>query len=394
MPQAYLQIYKPTQRKEKKDSFFRRYWHCLDKSLIIAVVLCSALSVLLLYSIWKNEISSTVGDSYYKTQLTCAIIGFVFVILLSLIDYHKIVRYWYIFAPIALILTLLTFTGLGVSVEGADDQAWLNLGFTQIQPSEILKIVFILTFALHLARDEENMNRPIHMLLICLHGAIPLGIVALQGDFGTAIIFASIFIGMLFAARISWKYIVGFFVLLPFALWFLWNYILSDMHRNRILVLIHPGTDPDNLEYQQDMGLKAMANGGIFGKGFFAGEEEYVHVPEIHNDFIFAQIGQAIGFVGALLVCAVLTFICLKILYNANRSKDKMGTLICTGVFVLLFVHCVLNIGMVLKVAPVIGVPLPFLSAGGTATLSMYIAIGFVVSVYSHNHSRYVVFSK
>ena len=381
-------------KQEKTPGLIRRHWKQLDKFLILTVLICSALSTMLLYSIWQNNILSTVSDSQYITQLVGSLIGLVCILLLSIVDYHKIVRLWFIYAPIALILTMLCFTSLGVKRDGADDQAWLNLGFIQFQPSEILKLAFILTFSLHLAKDEKNMNHPLHMLLLCIHGAIPTGLIALQGDYGTAIVFAAIFLGMLFAAKISWKYVIAFLAAIPVALILIWNFVLGDTHKNRILVLLHPGTDPDGLEYQQDLGLNALANGKIFGVGLFAGEDAYVSVPELHNDFIFAHIGQALGFVGAMVVVVLLAFICLKVLGNAMRCNDKMGTLLCTGVFSMLFTHCVMNIGMVLKVMPVIGIPLPFLSAGGTATVSMYVAIGFVVSTYSHNQKRFLVFPR
>lgn len=386
-------IYTPSRRREKKVSPLLQYWRRLDKSLILAALLCSGLSILLLYSIWQNDISSAVSASQYRTQLFSCIIGIFCVLLLAAIDYHKIVQLWFIYAPIALILTLLCFTPLGHRRAGADDQAWLNLGFIQFQPSELLKLVFILTFALHLAKDEKNMNRPLHMLLLCIHGAIPTGLIALQGDYGTAIVFAVIFLGMLFSAKISWKYVLGFLIAIPAVLIVVWNFLLGDTHKKRILVLLHPGTDPAGIEYQQDLGLRALANGKIFGVGLFSGEDAYISVPEIHNDFMFAQVGQALGFVGAIAVVIVLAFLCLKTLYDGYFSQDKLGTFICIGVFSMLFIHCVMNIGMVLKVAPVIGVPLPFISAGGTATLSMYIALGFVVSAYSHNEKRYRVYA-
>ena len=385
--------YKPVKR-EKPERWLSQYWRQLDKSLILAALLCSALSILLLYSIWQNQILSTVGASYYRTQLAACVLGLLALIFLSIVDYHKIVRLWFLYAPIALGLTLLTFTALGHKRAGADDQAWLNLGFIQFQPSEVLKLTFILTFALHLAKDEENMNKPLHMLLLCLHGAFPTGLIALQGDYGTAIVFAVVFLGMLFSAKISWKYILGFLVAIPTALIAVWNFLLGDTHKKRILVLLHPGTDPENIEYQQDKGLAALANGKIFGVGLFSGKEDYISVPEMHNDFMFAQVGQALGFVGAIAVILVLAFLCLKTLYNGYRAKDKLGMFICVGVFAMLFIHCVMNIGMVLKVAPVIGVPLPFVSAGGTATVSMYIALGFVVSAHSHNEKRYRVFER
>ena len=254
-------------KREKPVSPLMVYWRRLDKPLILAALLCSVLSIILLYSIWQNHIISSVGSSYYRTQLLSCGLGLACLLVLSAIDYHKLVRLWFLYAPVALVLTLLTFTALGHKRAGADDQAWLNLGFIQFQPSEVLKLAFILTFSLHLAKDESNMNKPLHMLLLCVHGAIPTGLIALQGDYGTAIVFAVVFLGMLFAAKISWKYVLAFLIAIPLALVAAWNFILGDTHKKRILVLLHPGTDPENIEYQQDRGLEALSNGKIFGVG-------------------------------------------------------------------------------------------------------------------------------
>jgi len=380
-------------KKEAHPGVLVSYWKGLNKLLLLAVLLCSVLSATMLYSIWQNGILSSVDDSQFRTQISASLIGLAGALILAAIDYHKVVRLWFVFAPIALILTLLCFTSLGVKRDGTDDQAWLNLGIIQFQPSEILKLAFIMTFALHLAKDEKNINKPLHMLLLCIHGAVPTAIIALQKDYGTAIVFAVVFLGMLFSARVNLKYYLAFIIAIPTVLVLIWNFILDDIHKNRILVLLNPGTDPKGLEYQQDLGLKALANGNIFGIGLNTDADSYVSVPELHNDFIFAQVGQTLGFVGAMALVAVLAFICLKVLYNSYRCKDKLGMFICVGVFSMLFIHCFMNIGMVLKVAPVIGIPLPFVSAGGTATISMYVAIGLVISTYIHNQKRYIVFS-
>ena len=153
----------------------------------------------------------------------------------------------------------MTFTSLGYQRSGADDQAWLQIGSITLQPAEILKLALILTFSLHLAKDEENMNHPFHMLLLILHGCLPMGLVVLQGDYGTAIVFAFIFAAMLMIARISWKYILAGMIAVPSILILAWNFVLGSTHKNRILVLLHPGTDPEGLEYQQDLGLTALA---------------------------------------------------------------------------------------------------------------------------------------
>ena len=345
-----------------------QYWKKLDKPLLFAAMLCSALSVVLLYSIYINHTLSEIDDDDYIIQLVAVGIGVLSVLVLAAIDYHKIARLWFVYAPIALILVLLTFTSLGY-----------------------LKLAFILTFSLHLAKDEENMNRPLHMLLLILHGCMPIGLVFLQGDYGTAVVFAFIFAAMMLIAHISWKYVLAGMIAVPAALMVAWNFVLGSLHKNRILVLLHPGTDPEGLEYQQDLGLSALASGKLFGVGLFD-SDSYISVPEMHNDFIFSYIGQTLGFVGAMAVVLVMVFLCLRTLANGLRANDRQGMFLCIGVSSMIFTHCFMNIGMVLKVMPVIGVPLPFLSAGGTSTLSMYIAIGMVISVRTHNERKYNVF--
>lgn len=369
-----------------------RYFKKLDKPLLLAALFCSALSVVLLYSLYINHVIAEIDSNDYLVQLAAVGMGLVCVLVLAAVDYRKLSRFWFVYAPIALGLMLLTFTALGYKRSGADDQAWLQVFGINIQPAEILKIVFILTFSLHLAKVEAQMNKPLHMLLLLLHGCLPMGLVVLQGDYGTAIVFAFVFASMMLIARISWKYILAGLIAVPTILILAWNFVLGSTHKNRILVLLHPGTDPENLEYQQDRGLSSLASGNIFGVGIFDAED-YVSVPEIHNDFIFSYIGQTLGFVGAMAVVLVMVFLCLRTLGNGLRATNRQGMFLCIGVSAMIFTHCFMNIGMALKVMPVIGVPLPFLSAGGTATLSMYVAIGLVISVRTHQERKYNVFA-
>ena len=180
--------------------------HNIDLGLLFAVSLCAGISSLLIYSIVKSGISDIegVGDSYWQTQIISAGLGIVTALFISFIDYRKLVKIWWIFVPITLVLVALTFTSLGYQREGADDQGWIRIFGVSMQPSEVMKIAFILTFSYHLSRDEEDMNKPLHMLLLLIHGMIPIGIVALQGDYGTAIVFAAILGFMLISSKISW----------------------------------------------------------------------------------------------------------------------------------------------------------------------------------------------
>lgn len=366
--------------------------HSIDAGLLFAVTLCSVISTVLIYSISHNKLLEGVGSSYWRTQLISMGMGLTAAVIMSFIDYRKLVKLWFIFAPAALILVGLTFTSLGYQRAGADDQAWIQIGSFSFQPSEVLKLAFILTFAYHLSRDEEEMNKPLHMLLLCIHALVPIGIVGLQGDYGTAIVFVFIFVFMICSAKISWKYLVAGPFVAAAGIAAMWFFALDEFHKKRVTILFHPGTDPENIEYQQDLGLMALKSGKIFGKGLFAKSSEYVSVPEMHNDFIFTYAGQVFGFLGSVGILIILTYICLKIFADSRVTRDHLGKFICMGAFGLIFSHCIMNIGMVLKIAPVIGVPLPFMSAGGTAMVSMYTIIGLVLSTYSHRAVNYNVF--
>lgn len=372
-------------------STLNKYLKASDLGLIFASLLCSAISCVMLWSIADNELLDRCDYGTVRTQILASTIGLGIVVILSLLDYNKLVKLWWIYAPAALLLVGLTFTSLGYRRGGADDQAWIAIGSFYLQPSELLKLAFILTFSMHLSRVEETMNQINHMLLLCLHASVPVLLVAKQGDYGTAIVFVIIFLAEILSARIAVRYIIGAMIAIPVTCLLAWNFLLSDMHRQRILVIMHPGTDPENLEYQQDLGISALANGQIFGTGLHS-NDGYVCVPEMHNDFIYAFIGQAWGLIGSLLILLLLTYICLKVLTDSLYTKNHQGKLICIGTFGMLFSHCFMNIGMVLKVMPVIGIPLPFLSAGGTAVVCMYTAIGLVNSTRCHNVRKYRMF--
>ena len=369
-----------------RSGFFKR----IDRLLLLLVTLCAGTSVVLLRALWVQQITNEVDANDWLVQLISLGLGLAGCLIVSAIDYHKLAKFWFLYAPVALGLVALTFTSLGYGREGADDRNWIDLGFIQIQPSEILKLVFLLTFAYHISKVTDKLNQPFQLFLLLIHAAIPMGIVAVQGDYGTAIIFASMTVFMLFAAGLSFWYLLGGTALMPLVIWFVWTYVFGDVHRGRIKVLLHPGTDPQGLEYQQNLGLKAIREGKLFGLGLNG--SDYVSVPEMHNDFIFSFIGEAFGFVGAIVVIVILAAICLRIFRDSRAAKDTMGRSICMGVFAIMFTHDLMNLGMVLKVMPVIGIPLPFFSAGGTAMLSMYLCIGLVISAYTHNQKKYRVF--
>lgn len=371
----------------------KTYISRIDKLLLLLCIGICAFSVFILYTLNFNEISADVSSSQYKTQLIASVGGLIVALIIAGINYRFIAKLWYIYMPLSLLLTLLLFTSLGVQREGADDIGWLNLGFIQFQPSEILKLAFILSFAWHLSKVEDRLNEPVHFILLCIHGAMPTLIIRQTGDDGSAMVFLFIFFCMIFAAGLSWKYLVVFGAAIPPAIYVLWNYLMQPHQQKRFQVLWDTAMQEEEslgIYLQQRLGKIALGSGGLTGQGLYGGN--YTYVPEIHNDFIFSYIGMTMGMLGCILVIVLLASLSLKILSSASSARDTLGRLICVGVFALIVFHSAVNIGMVLGVAPVIGIPLPFFSAGGTSVACLFVGIGLVLSVTFHNMRKYHMF--
>jgi len=321
-------------------------------------------------------------------------VGIVAALIIAALNYRFLSRLWFIYAPIALGLSLLLFVpGMGMSTQGSEEINWLNLGFFQIQPSEFVTVAFILTFATHLHKIGNKLNMPHHFLLLCLHAGVPAGIMVLQHNTGAPVLLLLVFLTMLFAAGLSWKYILAGLIAAPAIGWAFWNYYAKEYHKLRILVVMDLEVQQEEMQrffYQQLQGLMALDAGGLTGQGLFGGN--YITMFAIHNDFIFAYIGNALGFVGCILTLLLILAICVKLLMVANAARDTLGRLICFGAFATVFFHSVINVGMVTALTPVVGVPLPFISAGGSSTLALYIAIGLVLSVWANREKKYHMF--
>lgn len=289
---------------------------------------------------------------------------------------------------------LLTFTSLGVQVsEYIDDRNWLDIpGLPQFQPSELLKISFILTFAYHLSKVKDELNDWKTLILVCLHGITPVLLIHLQGDDGTAVIMLVIVAGMMFAAGLSWKYILPLLAAVPPVLAVLWIFLLDNDKKGRILALVSPDSlsaaDRSKYLWQQMKGEIAIGNGGVWGNGIFSENGQFQFVPEVHNDFIFSYIGESLGFIGCIGVLILLLLLCISMIRNAKNASDDLGRYICVGVFSMFAAQIAINIGMNLSMFPVIGITLPFLSAGGTSVATLYLSIGVVLSVHVNSRAN------
>lgn len=361
-------------------SLVKDFLRGLDKVLVLLCLGCTAISLLCLFSMFETGFISRARP--IVVQFGASMLGLVCALVISQIDYKVLANLWKIYVPITVILVALTYVIGEGGLEGSDDVAWLDIGITKFQPSELLKLAFIFTFALHLMKRKEHINELKPLLLLCLHGAIPVFMIVLQGDLGTAIIFFAIFLFMIIAAGLSARWTLAGVVAVVAVAPFVWMK-LPDYLQLRFKVAWRPEEHLDTLGVQQYRGRIAVGSGGLWGKGLLSDDIYYVPVAE--SDFILSYIGQILGFVGIVITLLLITALCVKILMIAKMSKDYLGNYICIGVFAMFLVQTIINVGMVFCVSPVVGVTLPFISSGGTSAAALYLAIGMVLSVYRQN---------
>ncbi len=351
---------------------------CLIASSFGALLVHSAT----IYTLTEDQVISR--DT--RTMLLAVALGIVVSIIISLIDYELIIKIWPAIAAVALLLMVsLFFFGVGPDAR-SDAKTWLKITNSfYFQPSELVKIAFVVTFSVHLELISDKIDKVINVILLTAHAMIYAGLVALTGDIGSALVFVIIFVGMMFVANVKLRYFAVGLLAVIAMIPIVWTKVFSEIQKERFLALIFPESYGDVI-YQQDNCIKAIGSGGLFGKGIFNGTfTQNGIVPESKNDMILSVLGEELGFIGCLGLLVLFAFIIMKIINNGRRSKDNSGTLVCYGIAFMILSQIVINIGMCLQLLPVIGITLPFMSAGGSSTLSIYVAIGLIMSVYRQN---------
>ena len=320
-------------------------------------------------------------------QVIAVVLGIIAAIIISRVDYEMIASAWWIIASAAVFLTVLTYF-FGIDTGSQNDKAWLIIpGINlSVQPSELLKIAFIISFSLHLSSVKDRMNTFSAMVPLVIHGMIPIGMVVLQKDFGTVLVFIVMFVVMMYSAGVKLRYFVIVGILAAIVAPFIWFNVLEDYHRERTLIFLHPENDWEGTGYQQFQGRLLIGTGKLFGKGISGSGR--IALPERQNDFIFSVCGEAFGFVGCIAVIALLVVIMVRILRISRLSKDTLGSIMCMGLFAELTSQILVNLGMNLCLLPVIGITLPFFSAGGSSNTTLFFGIGLILSVYIHSKPK------
>ncbi len=367
----------------------RTFLSFIKGSNIRLILICLAITIYGCMLVYSASNGFGYGFSGASTHIIAASIGFIAALFISQIDYDNICALWPVWAGLSLLLMLLTFTPLGLNAAGTDDTAWIGIGGLTFQPSELLKIAFIITFSIHLYRVQDDIRRFKTVFFLGVHALVPIILVFLQGDDGTAIVFIMIFLAMLFAAGVNLLYYVIGLTGICAAIPVVWS-LMDEDKKARILCILPPYVEQylQTAGYQQYEGLKAIGSGQFTGTGYL--NTNYGNLFARNNDLVFAVAGEEFGFIGGILLLLLIVLLLYELYRCAVQARDSLGTYLCVGMFALVAFQSIINLGMNLRVLPVIGITLPFFSTGGSSVITLYLGIGLVLSVsFSQNTRRH-----
>ena len=348
-----------------------------DKTLLAMVFLIFIIGIITIYSATQAK-ELPFGESYFLRQVNWMVIGLSLLIIVLKVSYQKFIDLAYFIYGINILL-LISVLAIGHIRLGA--QRWFSIGTFAFQPSEFIKISLILALSSYVGNKKGTMADFKNLLVPCLLLFLPFALVILQPDLGTAILLVPIFFSILLVSGASLRYIIIMIALGIAILPFFWHFLL-EYQRQRLLVFVNPNVDPLGAGYTIIQSKIAIGSGGLFGKGWTLGTQNQLNfLPERHTDFIFSVIGEEWGFLGAMTL-VLLYFLMVKRAFDiAALTSDVYGKSIATGVAVMLGLQIIINVGMAIGLMPVVGIPLPLVSYGGSSLISTLIAIGLLLNV-------------
>lgn len=356
----------------------RRLLYHVNWSLLALTLLLFAVGVLNLYSAsgFRSEDGLAVY-SYFKKQFLWGMMGFGVMLVCMAFDYrHLKTIAWPVFW--VTVILLLCVPVFGKTIYGA--RRWLDLGFFNLQPSEIAKISMLLVGAKMLSKGQNPLNW-LRLFAVVGVGMIPAGLVIIQPDLGSGLSVLLLLGGMILYRGIQKGVFKTLLVSIPILLPLSW-FFLHDYQKQRIMTFINPGSDPLGAGYHIIQSQIAIGSGQLWGKGYLSGTQSQLRfLPEKHTDFAIAVFGEEWGFVGCIILLSLFCLFLYQIYVTAHEAKDRFGSFLAAGVFFYFFWQILINMGMVLGLMPVVGIPLPFISYGGSATVVNLSLIGLVLNV-------------
>lgn len=348
----------------------------IDPYLVLSLVLLASGGLVVLYS-------ASSGDwGYVYRQMVRFGVGFGAMIIIAQFD-PRLFQQWGGLVFLVGLGLLIAVLLVGIGAKGA--QRWLDIpGLFRFQPSEIMKLAVPVTLSWYMARHELP-PRHRHLLGAIIMLLIPVALVIQQPDLGTSLLIAVSGIFVIFLAGLSWKLIISFSTLLLAMLPVMWIFVMRDYQKQRVLTLFDPSSDPLGAGWNINQSMTAIGSGGLQGKGYMLGTQSQLDfLPESHTDFIIAVLGEEFGFVGAMALLAVYALIILRGILIAVRGRDNFCRLVAGSLTLTFFIYVFVNVGMVSGILPVVGVPLPLVSYGGTSIVTLLASFGILMSISTH----------
>ena len=351
----------------------------IEWSILVIAIILSIIGLVALFSATQE----TEHDEFYK-QCIWLVVSIVIMIVVTLIDYELLVKISpFIYGLFIILLIAVLFT---TPVNGAS--SWFDIGFFSFQPGEFAKVFVILFLAFAMRkiqeRSRQDINRPTRLLISLAIVGLPILLIIMQPDFGTAAAFIVATVMMLIVGGIDKKYIIASIILVVVSVPIIYNFILPEHAKTRIDIFLNPESDPRGAGYNIIQSKLAIGAGGLTGMGLFKGNQTQLGFlyPKT-TDFIFAVIGEEMGFIVSAAIIIMYVVLVVKGFFIAKTAKDELGSLIASGITGIFLFHMVENIGMVMGLLPITGVPLLFVSYGGTSMMTSFLCIGILLNISS-----------
>ena len=363
-------------------------WRHLDLLLVGATVAVACLGVLMVYSATRSTLpqAGLASTTYLVRQSVFVVIGVAVMIGVSFIDYGRFRDVAPLVYAGGILLLLAVLSPLGTAVNGA--QSWFAIGSFQLQPAEFMKIAVILVLAAlgSIQRDRLDTNR---LLIALALVGVPAGLIMLQPDVGSTMAFGAIGLGMLVIAGATPRHLVVLFLIATIGIIGVFEGgFIKDYQRDRLTSFASQGDQESSASYNSEQAQTAIGAGGLTGAGLFNGTQTKLrYVPYQQSDFIFTVVGEELGFIGGATLLLLYAAMVWRLWRAANVARDMFGTLLCVGVLSMLLFQIFENMGMTMGIMPITGIPLPFLSYGGSSTIAEFAAIGLVLNVHTRRFS-------
>ncbi len=364
--------------RRQKTTYTHKLQNHSTQQLFLLPIILTVMGLFFIFEASSVTAYRQLGDSFYflRQQLMWSAIGICAMSVVSFINYRR----WYYFAFPALLvsmffLVIVLIPGIGTNVYGA--RRWIDFGFFSFQPTELAKLASILYLSAWFLYKDRKRFKSFLLLL-----GVVVGLIMLQPDLGTTLIISLTFLSIYF---ISGEKLAPLLAILPVGLVGVIALIITSPYRfARLTAFLHPTADPTGIGYHINQILISLSSGGLLGKGFSHSRQKYQFLPEAHTDSIFAIIGEELGFMGSVVFIGVYAYVLYQIYLVAKRSQDRFGYILVSSIFVVMSLQAIINLSGMLALLPLTGVPLPFISYGGSSLLIFYTLMGIVISVDRH----------